>query len=558
VLFEMTAGSPPFHRGTPADTMSAILNEPPPTLKDSSDRLPRRLPELVLKLLAKEPSSRPASARILLEELRAIQEEATAQAAATSVDSLKPMSIAVLPLENISGEPGQEFIADGMTDALIHDLARIEGFRVISRTSVMAYKGRYASIGELARELGVDFLVEGSVLHAGDRVRISAQLIRAATDEHLWADRFDRDLRDVLGLQSEVAQAIAEAVNITLSPSERVELAATRQVDPDAYLLELKGQKQLSLRKEASFLKAMRCFEQSIEIDPTYAPANVGLADTYNMLMTYGLMPVAEALPASRAAVEKAMKLDSTLPGAQRALALCKWQAEFDWIGAEETYRQAIERDPTAALTVQWYGVFLAVTGRMDSGLQWLSRALELDPLSLNFRCFYGWVLYFSRRFEEAIPHFRRILRIDPDHMLANWFMGESLTEIGEHDEAIAMNRHACELGEETSRLLAYFGYSLGRAGRRDEALEVMAKLQKRAQTDYMPPYFYALIHCGLGQTNEALNWLQKAADLPDSMIRDLMIDVPLECLRTDSRYQDLLKQINLAGISERPVDPPV
>lgn len=557
MLCEMLTGSPPFHRDTAADTLSAILHEKMISLGGSGIDVPRRFSDLIRKLLKKHPADRPASARIVLIELKAILQEKTTRTTEVTDDAKKPMSIAVLPLENISGNPGQEYIADGMTDALITDLARIGGLRVISRTSVMAYKGRYASIGDLARELDVDFLVEGTVLHAGDRVRITAQLIRAATDEHLWTERYDRDLRDVLALQSEVAQKIAEAVNVALSPSERVVLATARQVDPDAYLLDLKGQQHLQGRNETSFLKAMRCFEQAIAIDPTYAPAHAGLADCYNMLINYGLMPISEGIAAARAAIKSALKLDPGLAGAQRAQAHCQWQAEFNWIAAEGTYQRAIERDPNSAITTHWYGGFLGVCGRFQVSLQWLRRAQELDPLSLNLRCLYGWTLYFAQQFEEAIPHYRRALKIDPDHFMANWFLGEALVEIGEHEEAIFLLRRASELSGGPSRSLGYLGYALGQAGLRDDALQLLSQLDQRARTDYVPPYFYALIHCGLGQVDEAIGWLQKAADLPDSMIRDLLVDPPLECVRADPRYQDLLKQINLAGINERPVDPP-
>lgn len=557
ILHELLTGTTPFRRSSQAETISAILNDDPPSLETIDTAIPSKVASLVRRLLAKSPADRPASARFVLDELTKFKESGSRQPVETVDDSAKPKSIAVLPLENLSGDPTQEYFADGMTDALITDLARIDGLRVISRTTVMAYKGRHESIRDLARELNVDYLVEGTVVHADERVRITAQLIRAETDDHLWADRYDRDLRDVLALQSEVAQRIAEAVNVVVKPHQQPDPTAAPKIDPEAYLLSLKGQLQLNLRNEASFLKAMRLFEQVIAIDPTYAPAHAGLADCYNMLINYGLMPISEGIAAARAAIESALKLDPDLAGAQRALAQCQWQAEFNWIAAEGTYQRAIERDPNSATTLHWYGAFLGVCGRFLSSQQWLRRALELDPLSLNIRCIYGWMLYFAQRFEESIPHYRRALKIDPDHLLAHWFLGQALVEIGEHEEAIVMLRRASELLSGTSRSLGYLGYALGRGGQRDDALQLLSQLDQRARADYVPPYAYALIHCGLGQVEEAIGWLQKAADLPDSLIRDLLVDPPLECVRADPRYQDLLKQINLAGISERPVDPP-
>ena len=397
-------------------------------------------------------------------------------------------AIAVLPLENLSGEPAEEYFADGMTEALITDLAKIGGLKVISRGSVMGFKGTKQPLAEIGRALGVDSIVEGSVLRARDRVRISARLVRAETDEYLWAERYDRELADVLALQDEVARAIAHSIDQTLHPRTA---AVPRRVDPEVYLLDLRGRHFWHQRTETGFRSALRLFEDAAARDPTYAPAYVGIAESLNMLANYGLVPPQEIRPRSLAAARRALELDENSAEAHRLLAFIHWQFAFEWQEAIAEYERSLELDPHSPGTTYWFGAYLAVIGFFDRAHQLLNRARELDPLSLVVPSVQGWTHIFARQFEDALPYLEQVLRIDPSFHLALWFQGEALVELQRYDEGIISLTRAYELGGRTSRLLGYLGYAYGRAGQEDRARESLAELETRAQHhDYVPPYF--------------------------------------------------------------------
>lgn len=463
-------------------------------------------------------------------------------------DSAVP--IAVLPFVNHSGDPTQEFFVDGMTDALINELARLTSVNVISRTSVMRYKTVRDPLPEIGTKLGVDLIVEGSVTRAGNRVRVHAQLLRASTDQHLWAERYDRELRDVLALQSELATSIVDAIQIKLSPDERTRLSRPRpQVDPEVYTLDLVGRFVLNRRTEEAFRHALRCFEQALRRDPTYAPAWVGVADCFNMLGNYGFLPPIKVHLPARSAALRALELDEQSAEAHRALAQMAWNYEFDWEAAEREYITAAQLNPQSSLVLWWYGTFLGIQARFDEGLVHLRRARELDPLAVNIIAITGWMHYFARQYEEAIPYYREVLAIDPYSVMTHWMLGEALVELGQFDDGIASLEHALFLSGRSARFAAYLGYACGKAGRLGEAERLLRDLEGRRQTEYIPAYFIALIHAGQRNIGSALNWLERAWDERDTMLRDLLIDPPWECIRDEPRYRALLANI---GLSER------
>ena len=451
-------------------------------------------------------------------------------------------AIAVLPLENISGDPAEEYFADGMTEALITDLAKIGGLKVISRGSVMGFKGTKAPLAEIGRALGVDSIVEGSVLRARDRVRISARLVRAATDEYLWAERYDRELADVLALQDEVARAIAQAVDQTL---HRRPAAAPRRIEPEVYLLDLRGRHLWHQRTEAGFRAALRLFEDAAARDPTYAPAYVGIAESLNMLANYGIVPPREIRPRSLAAVRRALALDEDSAEAHRLLAFAHWQFAFEWEPAMSEYERALELDPHAPNTTYWFGAYLAVIGFFDRAHELLGRARELDPLSLVVPSVQGWAHIFARQFEAALSFLEEVLRVDPNFHLALWFQGEALVELGRYDEGLSALTRAYELGGRTSRLLGYLGYACGRAGQRERARESLAELEAREQRrDYVPPYFPALVLSGLEENERALDRLAQAYREGDTMLRDLKADAQWDRMRALPRFEALMRKM--------------
>jgi TolB-like protein len=543
VFYEMLTGSPPFDGPTPSDVIAAILMTEPRPIDTTLPGLAGPLVRLIGGCLEKDLERRIGTVAEIVDALVALRRDPDA---ASGHLRAAGGAIAVLPLENLSGDPAQEYIADGMTEALITDLARTGGLKVISRTSVMGYKGVHRAIREVARELGVQAVVEGTVLCVGGKVRISARLISAEDDELLWAERFDRDLSEVLEVQSEVAQAIAREVHSRLGRGRIRKLPPRRQVDPEVYLLDLQGRHYLTLRTEAGFRSAIQCFDEATRRDPTYAPSFVGLADGHNMLVNFGMIPVKQGVPATKAALGKALELDPDSAEAHRALATIRWIAEFDWPGAEREYRLAIGLDPNSALTRYWYGMFQGIWGRFDDGIVELGRALDLDPLSQIVVAGIGWIHYFARRYDEALRYYDKTLQVDPAFFLGRWWRGEALIELSRFEEGIADLERAVELGGGTSRSLGYLGYAYGRAGRRDEARALLRTLEERGADGYVPPYFPALICCGLREVEQAFEFLHQAVALPDSMARDLKVDPPLDILRPDPRFRDLLGRVGL------------
>lgn len=458
-------------------------------------------------------------------------------------------SLAVLPLENLSGDPAQEYFADGITDALIHEFARIGALKVISRTSAMQYKRARKPLPEIGRELGVEAVVDGSVLRSGDRVRVHAQLLLAASDEHLWAGRYDRRLEDVLELHSELARAIVEEVNVKLTPQERARIVRPRpQVDPEVYLLELEGRHIWARRTEQAFREALDKFEQAIARDPLYAPAWVGVADCHNMLGNYGILPPREVHEPARAAARRALDLDPGSAEAHRALALMHWNFEFAWQAAESEYRLAAELDPNSSLVHYWHGVCLGIQGRFEESFRELDRARELDPLALHVACVTGWMHYHSRRYAEALPWYEQVLAADGQYLMGQWLLGEALVELGDTEQGVAALERALALSGRAARFLGYLGYAYARAGRREEARRMLDELAARRDERYVPPYFPALVHAGLGEVEAALDTLERAWDERDTMLRDLKVDPPWTVLHGEPRYEALLGRLGLAG----------
>jgi TolB-like protein len=447
----------------------------------------------------------------------------------------------VLPLINVSGAAADEYFADGMTEALITDLSKIGGLKVISRGSVMGLKGKARSRKQIGRELGVEAIFEGSVLHERDRIRISARLVRAETDEFLWADRYERELADVLALQDEVARAIAAAVGQTLRDSKA---AAPRRVEPEVYLLVLRGRHHWHQRTEVGFRSAFQLFEQAISRDPTYAPAYVGMAESLNMLANYGIVPPAQIRARSLAAVRRALDIDAASADALRALAFVHWQFEFAWDAAIAEYERALEIDPHSPYTTYWFGVYLGVIGFFERSHELLERAQELDPLSLLVPSVQGWTRFFARRFDEAIPFYRQVLNIDPNFHLALWFLGEALVEMAEYQEGIDALERAYHSAGRTSRLLGYLGYAYGRAGREEQARESLVKLEEREKHSYVPPYFQALVLCGLQENDRAIARLEDACRIGDTMLRDLKADPHWDRMRGEPRFEALMRKM--------------
>ncbi len=456
-------------------------------------------------------------------------------------------SLAVLPLQDFSHDPEQEYFADGMTEALIANLAKIEALKVISRTSVMRYKGTQKTLPEIARELGVDGLVEGSVQREGDQVRITVQLIHGATDKNVWTDSHQRELRGVLDLQNEVARAIAGKIEARLTPVEQARLATRRSVDPDAYQLYLKGRYFFDKRSDEGFRRGIEYFNQAIEKDPTYALPYAGLAYSYNQMghELYSVMPQQEAYPKAKAAAMKALELDETLADAHNVLAMVRLRYDRDWLGAENEHKRAIQLDPNNAVSHFWYWHFLLPQGRTQQSLEESQRALELDPLSMIVNVHLGWHYLYAQQFEQAVAQLQKAIELDSRFALTYLFLGQAYEEQQNYEKAIATFQTGITLSHGVPVYVAGLGHAYALAGKRGEALKVLADLQTASKRRYVPSYEIAVIYAGLGDKEQTLAWLQKAYDDRDSSwLVDVNVDPRFKPLHSDTRFVELVRRI--------------
>ena len=447
-------------------------------------------------------------------------------------------SLAVLPLENLSSDPEQEYFSDGMTDALISQLAAIRSLRVISRQSVMRYKASAVPMPEIARELGVSGIIEGTVLKSADRVRVSVQLIHAPSDRHLWAAEYSRPLDDVIELQSEIARAVAREVVATVTVEETARLAETRAVDAEAYDSYLRGRFFWGKRTEETLHRALDYFERAIAIQPDFALAHAAIAETYGPLGGSGYVDPVDAANKMRAAAERALEIDPDLVEGLTALGACAAFHEWKWAEGERHFRRALEINPNYALTHMWWGLWLERQGRQADNLRARERAVELDPLGGAAVAGYANALFMNGRLDDAIAVLQKALEIDPDNPQLHSNLAMVHVSLGRYDEAIDGFERAGELG--------HAGYAYGAAGRREEATEVLAELERRAQQRYVPPYAFALVHIGLGNTSAALDALERGYEQRDTTMASIKVAPELASLRAEPRFLALLGKMGL------------
>ena len=454
-------------------------------------------------------------------------------------------SLAVLPLENLSGDKEQEYFADGMTDELITELGKIGALRVISRTSIMQYKAMRKPLSDIAGKLNVDAVVEGTVLRSGDRVRITAQLVRAATEKHLWAESYEGDLNDVLTLQRNVARGIAREIRIKLSPQEQMILAAAHPVNPKARVAYLKGHFFQNKQTPEALDKSVEFFAEAIKLDPAYAQAYAGLSDTHIYLGIIGILPSGEAFPKAKTEALKALELDETLADAYAALGQVSKQYEWDWAKSERMYKRVLELNPNSWLAHVWYAGLLSQTGRFDEAINLDMRARELDPVSVNSSTFLGRDLYRARRYDQAIRACQEGLELDPDDVLALWFQARAKEANHQLPDAIRKLEKAVSLSDgPIYRALLANAYAS--AGQRGKALDILEQLKALSKQRYVSPIDMAVVYMGLGDRNSVFQWFEKAYQERAARIQE--VSEPLfDSLRSDPRFPDLMRRVGLA-----------
>jgi tetratricopeptide (TPR) repeat protein len=432
-----------------------------------------------------------------------------------------------------------------MTDAILTHLAAIGGLRLISRTSVMRFKGTNRSIPDIARELSVGCVVEGAVLRSGERVRISIQLIDTVSDTTMWARNYERALGDVIALQTDVARAIAEEIRVRLTPGEVERLGAIADVDPSAYEAYLRGRFLWNRRTRPDVQRALEFFRRAVEMSPRYAQAHAGIADCYNVLGDMDLLSNAEALAAVRAAAGRALELDPRLAEAHTSLGFALTFYAWDWAGAQSAFERAALEGPGYATGHQWYAEFLVSQGRFEEAERESRLALTLDPLSLVIRTSLADVLYFSRRFDEAIAILKATLEVDPAFPAALSDLGRSYAQAGRYDEAIVAFEEARRLGF-IGKYSAGLAHSYALAGRTDEARAILAELKRERQERYVSPHAIAVVHIGLGEFEDALQWLERAHEAHDRALIWIKVHPRLDPLRSEPRLTRIIEAMKL------------
>jgi TolB-like protein/DNA-binding winged helix-turn-helix (wHTH) protein/tetratricopeptide (TPR) repeat protein len=457
-------------------------------------------------------------------------------------------SLAVLPLENLSADASQSYFADGMTDELITDLAQISALRVISRTSVMVYKGARKPLPQIARELNVDAVVEGTVLRSGDQVRITAQLIEASTDKHLWSQSYEGELRDTLALQNTVARAIADQIRINLTPQEQAALTNVKVVNPQAYESYLKGRYFWNKRTADGLRVALAYFNQAIEEDPKYAQANSGLADTYALLgdWQYAVMTPREAFPKAKAAAIKALELDSALGEAHNSLAFVLDGFDWDFDAAGKEFRRAIELNPGYATAHHWYAWHLSLLGRYDEAIAEMRKAENLDPLSLIINADLAELLVLAHSYDESIQQSRKTIEMDPNFALAHNQLAQAYLQKHMYAEAVAELQKAVQLSTGSPTCIANLARAYVLSGKRSEAEKLLSDLRKRSNPGYSNASEIAIIYASLGNTDQAMDWLEKGYE--ERFNPGVLLRPGFDPLRSDSRFQNLVHRIGLPG----------
>ena len=453
-------------------------------------------------------------------------------------------SLAVLPFTNLSGDPTQEYLADGMTEALIGRLSSIHNLRVISRTSVMQFKNTQFSMPEIAGTLHVDAIVEGSVIRDGSRIRVHAQLIRAATDEHFWSEAYDRELRDVLALQSDVAQSIARRVEITLTGEEHARLASARSISPDVYEAYLQGRFAKD-NSNAELLQSIAYFEDAIKKDPTFAPTYVGLAAAYDALGTVFVgAPPAETRQKQMSAAQKALELDPAIAEAHVLLADVL-QRRWQWTAAESEYKRALDLNPSDSAAHIGFARWLLCQGRTNDAVAWAKRARELDPLG-NAGTSIGYILFDARQYDEAIGAMHAILRVRPDDAMAYWYLGFALIAKDQPQEAILVLEKAVSLTDGSPGAMGVLIRAYAHAGRRADALRMLKKLKQRSEAGYVPAGAFVNAYLGLGDNEEAFAWIERAYQEQSNILQFVKVHPFFDPLRGDPRFANLLNRIGL------------
>ena len=589
VLYEMVSARRAFHRETAAQTMTAILEQQPPPLAESGRDVPPGWERIAMRCLEKDPEARFQSARDLAIALRDLSSGGGHHGPFVRAAELRPArwkkpllslaaavlilaaaafywfnragsapdSLAILPFVNASGSPDADYLGDGITESLINSLSRIPDLAVISRNAVFKYKGRETDAQAAGQMLNVQAVLTGSLVQRGDDLSISVELIDVRSNRHLWGEQYNRKLHDILAVQQEISSEISNKLRVKLSGPDKQRISKQYTESTEAYQLYLQGRYYWNKKTPAGFNTGIDYFQKAINADSNYAPAYAALATLYYNLSNYNfaLMQPKEAWHKAKEAAERARAIDDTLASAHASLALIAYQWEWDWPKAEREFKRALELDPgssstyepTPASTYHWYSHYLMTVGRTEESFAAGKRALELDPVDLAIASHQGWYYLWTGDHSRALEPLQQTIAMDPNFTVAQWYIGLAYEEKGAFPDAISQFQNCVRLTNERPAMLALLGHAYAAGNQPTEARAVLQKLIAMEKDKYVPSYPVAVIHAALGEKDQALARLEKAYEARDSWMDYLAIDPRLDSLRSDPRFTDLLRRMNLA-----------
>jgi serine/threonine-protein kinase len=547
VAFELLTGSTPYS----GDNATAVImrktsTDAPPVTTRSTHRLPPAVDVVVSRALSRDRDERYGTVQ---EFARALREAVAGEEASTSPVSAPkgqgPASLAVLPFVNVSGVAENDYLCDGISDELLHALAKVPGLRVVARTSSFAFKGSTEDARTIAGKLRVQSLLEGTLRRAGDRLRITTQLVDAGTGYQLWSGRFDRQVTDVFEVQDEITKSIVESLQLQLFPAEA---GSARTTNHRAYERYLEARFHWNQRTESGVRRSLELLEEAIALDGGFAPAFAAQSNSLVTLAIYGQRSPADTMPRARESADRALAITPSLAEALTARACVRAMYEWDWTGAEEDFRAALREDPQSSTAHQWYAMNLLVPqGRFDDARTHITRAREADPISPVVALGWGLIHYFERDFERSVAAYRKLLERSPDFGIAHFFLGQALLEARRPDEALDHLRRAITLAGDTPEIMAMLGVAHASAGRVNEARAVQSELAKRGASSYVSPVLEAQLHASLDETEATLDALERARDVRATDLVWIGVRPAFDRMRLDPRFDQLIRDIGLS-----------
>lgn len=548
VLYQLITGLLPFDASSEQAMVASILGSKPQSISELRSGVPNNLQQVINRALAKEKSDRYSTAGEMVKHLQAISLQI--ESGEYQRGKREQPSIAVLPFANISSDIENEYFSDGLTEELINALSQLSDLRVVSRTSAFEFKGKAQNIRQIGERLNVGAVLEGSVRKAGNKLRITAQLIRVADDDHLWAGRFDREIKDVFEIQDEIAHTIASTLKVKLLEKQDAPLIKDYADNLEAYHLYLKGRYYWNKRSGEGFQKALEYFEAALAESADFAPAYAGLADCYVEGANWGMLSAVEAWPKAKAMALKAVELDSTLAEAYVPLGMARMIYEWDWPGAEREYLRAIELNPGYASAHMQYSMYLVARGRLTEAHKEIRRAVDLDPLSIPLNSYMAGVFYYSRNYERSLEHCRKALELDANDIELHVVLGLNYEQQSRFADSIKSFETARVLSGDAPVILGALGAVYAKAGARDKALALLAQLSEIAKENYVAPIAWAMLYIGLDQKDEAFEWIAKGCETHDTLVCYLAIGPTFDPLRSDPRFDTMLEKIGLERLS--------